>query len=923
MDRAAGLDPREASPVLDLTQVDADMGPMVGGKGANLGALLAAGLPVPDGFCLTTTAYRVAAVGANLGPVLAALEVTSAGTDRGASAGATASLARLAGQARTALEGAPVPATIAEAVRAAYARLGADVPVAVRSSATAEDLPEASFAGQQNTYLNVVGADALLDAVRRCWASLWTERAVAYRSDNGVGHRAVSIAVVVQEMVDAEVSGVLFTANPVTGRRGEAVIDAAPGLGEALVSGAVNPDQFVVDVATGEILRRTLGDKRVEVRAVPGGGTEVRERPAAGGPCLTDAQVLALTALGSRAEEHFGQPQDLEWAIEPGGRILLVQSRPITTLYPLPEPSGNDDGTRVYLCASLMQGLVRPLTPMGLSVFDVLITSNGAARWGTPPLGTYRYAQPGLRLFMDITDSLRNAGGRRMFSTAMTVGDVRAVEVLRYLMDDPRFSVNQKADLHSFARTYRAVPQLSAVPDVARAILRPRAALERSRRAEQELRRALARPEPATAAARLDLVERMISRELMRAVIAQLPPAAAGYVWFGIARWLLGPLARPGELPSVLRGLPNNVTTEMDLELWRSATLIRDDPESAATLRDGDPQDLARRYAEGSLPATAQRALSDFLAAYGHRAVAEIDLGVPRWSEDPAHILNVLANYLRLTDPDQAPDRQFARAAREAGAMAAELARRARARGRLRGALVGYGLRRARESAGLREQPKFDLILFFAALRRQLHRVGEELAAAGRIGAPEDVFFLDLTEARVGLRGGDLRDMVAGRRHTYEREMRRRHIPRILLSDGTDVEAAMAARESATTTAGAPLPPGTLAGAPASAGTVTGTARVILDPSGARLEPGEILVAPSTDPGWTPLFLTAGALVMEMGGAVSHGAVVAREYGIPAVVGVPDATTRIRTGDTVTVDGAAGTVTVGVEEPAPVAGVHP
>jgi pyruvate,water dikinase len=236
-------------------------------------------------------------------------------------------------------------------------------------------------------------------------------------------------------------------------------------------------------------------------------------------------------------------------------------------------------------------------------------------------------------------------------------------------------------------------------------------------------------------------------------------------------------------------------------------------------------------------------------------------------------------------------------------------ARAARSRGRLFGRILAHSLSRARETAGMREYPKFRLITAFAVLRGQLQRVGAELADAGRIAEPDDVFFLDLTEARVALRGADLRGPVAERRQSYRREMRRRHIPRLLLSDGTDVEAAMAATQAASS-AGAKLLPGTLAGAPASAGTVTGKARVILDPAGAHLEPGELLVAPSTDPGWTPLFMTAGALVMEMGGPISHGAVVAREYGIPAVVGVPDATLRIRTGDTVTVDGAAGRIVI-------------
>jgi phosphohistidine swiveling domain-containing protein len=930
--------------VLPLAKLDGGMLAWVGGKAANLGVLIAAGLPVPDGFCITTTAYQRVAADAGLEAILAELETgagarASAGGNRDTSAEGTAALAGLAERARAALEAAPLPEDIADAVRAAYQELANNdgdrrPAVAVRSSATAEDLPEASFAGQQDTYLNVDGEEALLDAVRRCWASLWTERAVAYRSDNGIDQRSVSIAVVVQTMVDAEVSGVLFTANPLTGRRHEAVIDAAPGLGEAVVSGAVNPDQFVVDTASGRILERTLGSRPDRTAGEEPGRTPGDNPAGSGEASLSDEQVRALAALGAHAEEHFGEPQDLEWAIGRDGAIQLVQSRPITTLYPLPAPADttdasdgggsadgspeSDGGTRAYLCASLLQGLTRPLTPMGLSAFQVLADAYRPAggNYGAPV--PFSYSQAGLRLFVDVTPVLRSKAGRGIIPAAMRAADARSVGALQYLMEDPRFSIISRPKLGALKGSLRgslkgslkSVPQLAMIPQVLNGLIRPAAALERSRRAEQEFHRMLVLPEPATPARRLDFVEHMLGGIITPGLLKQLPPPAAGYIWLGIVRWLLGPLVQPGDLQAVLRGLPDNVTTQMDLELWHAATIIRDDPAAARALTDEDPQELALRYAEGSLPATAQHELAAFLDKYGHRAVAEIDIGIPRWSEEPAHIINVLANYLRLSDPDQAPDRQFARAAATAEAKAAELARRARARGRLRGRLVAYGLRRVRATAGRREYPKFGLIVALAALRAQLRRVGTVLADQGRIASPDDIFFLDLAEARVGLRGADLHELAAERRRTYNRELRRRRIPRLLLSDGTDVEAAMGASTSATTTAGAHLPPGTLTGAPASAGTVTGKARVILDPAGAHLEPGEILVAPSTDPGWTPLFLTAGALVMEMGGPISHGAVVAREYGIPAVVGVPDATTRIATGDTITVDGAAGTISV-------------
>jgi pyruvate,water dikinase len=317
-------------------------------------------------------------------------------------------------------------------------------------------------------------------------------------------------------------------------------------------------------------------------------------------------------------------------------------------------------------------------------------------------------------------------------------------------------------------------------------------------------------------------------------------------------------------------------------------------------VRETPPERLAQDYRSGVLPPALQTGLASFLRVYGHRGIAEIDLGLPRWSEDPTHVLNVLANYLRLDDPDLASDVQFRRAAQEARAMAAELTRRAAHEGRLRGALVGFCLRRARDLAGFREMPKFCIVLVFAQARALLLSVGEELVRSGLLERPEDVFFITLPEARAALDGADLRPVVRGRRAGYERELDRRHLPRVLLSDGTE--------PAAETLDAARLDDGTLRGTPASAGVVSAKARVVLDPTGARLEPGEILVAPSTDPGWTPLFLTAGALVMEMGGAMSHGAIVAREYGIPAVVGVPEATEHITTGQPITVDGSAGTI---------------
>ena len=911
--------------VLDLAQLNAGMLALVGGKAANLGELLSAGLPVPGGFCLTTAAYRQA-TGApdDVLPALAA--VHAALGDEAAARGASPDVAGLAGTARAAILAAPIPAGVALAVEQAYTALGTDVPVAVRSSATAEDLPFASFAGQQDTYLNVVGAAAVLDAVRRCWASLWTDRATAYRATLGIDPAAVSLAVVVQRMVDAEAAGVMFTANPVTGSRRQVVIDASPGLGEAVVSGAVNPDHFVVDALTGRMLESTPGDKTVEVRPAASGGTELRQVPGReGAACLTDRQVAGLAGLGLRAGEHFGAPQDTEWAIDGTGALWLTQSRPITTLYPVPRSNGaagrvprgsTGGGTRAYLCFSLAQGLTRPLTPMGLAAIR-LIASSVATTAGFPVPdprgGPSPYAEAGQRIYIDFTTPIRSSVGRRLVPRVFDIMEARTATVMRQLFADPAFSVTTRTPFGLLRHVVPVAVRAEVPANFLRAMIRPGAAFRRLDRFIREFDASLALGDGATALARLEHAESLVGSRLFPIVPAILPLPALGFAMLGVAGKLLG--GDPwDELQPVIRGLPNNVTTEMDLELWDLARAIQEDAESRAALMDGDSAALAAAFQAGRLPARLDAGLARFLDRYGHRAVGEIDVGLPRWSEEPEHILGILANYLRLDYPALAPDAQFSKAAEDAEAQVALLVAKASARGRIRGRLVRAALRRARLFAGLRELPKYQLVVALGEVRRQLLVVGGQLARAGTLERPDDVFFLDFAEARQALTGTagnngaafrDLRTLVAARRQDYAVELRRRHIPRVLLSDGTEPEAVRTA--VGITGTGTP-PNGTLAGSPASAGTVTAAARVILDPVGARLEPGEILVAPSTDPGWTPLFLTAGGLVMEMGGANSHGAVVAREYGIPAVVGVPDATGLISTGQRITVDGGAGTI---------------
>ncbi|WP_433876608.1 PEP/pyruvate-binding domain-containing protein [Sinomonas atrocyanea] len=909
------------SVVLPLAALRATMAAEAGGKAANLGEMLSAGFDVPAGFCVLAAAYREAlgAAGRSL-----AEEVDAADDDERRLA--------LSARLRGLLAAADLSPATAAAVLEAYAALvpvgasdggpfadGPGVAVAVRSSATTEDLPGASFAGQQETFLNVVGGDAVLAAVRRCWASLWTDRAVAYRRSTGFRGAEAALAVVVQPLVDATVAGVLFTADPVAGTRTRMAIDASPGLGEAVVSGAVDPDHFLADAATGRIIESRVGAKALAVRPTQGGGTE-RLVLAGADPrlCLGPREVGALVALGRRLEEHFGGPQDAEWAISADGKVWLTQTRPITTLHPIPTRRDQTGGTRAWFCFSLAQGLTRPLTPMGHACIRLLASSvalQAGFRATDREDGPAVVAEAGGRLFIDATAVLRSRAGRQLAPRVLDVMETRSAEVLRSLASDPRFALAARSPLGLLRRIGPMALRNRLPETLLGAVLRPDSGRAAVRRFGAGLEARLSLPTPAEPAARLARAQELVAGEAFPIVPATLPVAAAGFVSLGLAAALLRGVARPGELQEVLRGLPGNATTLMDEELRVLAERVRSEsPDAARDLAGRTGEDLAGRLAAGTLPEVLADGIAGFLRRYGHRAAAEIDVGVPRWREDPAPVLSMVAALLRR-DPGSGALAAAARVGEEAARM---LSARAKDRSRLRGAAAAAFLKRARALAGLREEPKFLLVRVFDAVRTELLAVGRHLADEGVLADRDAIFFLTFAEARAALALAQpsrthsgaaddgarrLRAVVARRRADYAREMRRRHVPRVLLSDGTEPEAALGAG-----TAGGPQEPGILRGVPASAGTVAAAARVVLDPGNASLLPGEVLVAPSTDPGWTPLFLTAGALVMEMGGSNSHGAVVAREYGIPAVVGVPGATERIATGDRIEVDGGAGTV---------------
>jgi rifampicin phosphotransferase len=879
-----------AVPLRDLDRTSL---PVAGGKAANLGELLRAGLPVPDGLCVTTTAYRrvveAAGIEPRLSELLAGLNVED-----------TARLAEAGAAARELFHQAGMPEDVREALLVA-ARPLAGEPLAVRSSATAEDLPEASFAGQQDTYLNVAGEAALLEAVRRCWASLWTDRAIAYRQRNGIPHEGVALAVVVQRMVAAEVAGVMFTADPVSGKRTEIAIDASLGLGEAVVSGLVSPDNYVVDKRTQETVSRHIGPKAVQVVGVSGGGTTrvATGAAASDAQALSDDSIRALARLGAEIEAHYGWPQDVEWA-EASGKLYILQSRPITSLYPAPPPAA-DGSLRVYVSISSMQGMLEPLTPMGGSLFTLGVRN---VFYGGRP-GPIYLIELGGRLYVDFTPVLRNRLGREVQSLAFPEVEPVIGRILARLLEDPRLAPTgtspRRTVLGLVRRQRRNVFLLAR--RVAANVARPERALRRVDGVivpqVASLRAQLQGPVPL--GGEPEALRRLFRGGLKGLFFNLLPLVVAGIACLKQAEMRVHAWGLDEKLLARARqGLPHNTTTQMDLDLWALAQRLKADAPSREAVTSEAPSALAARYREGALPPVARDGLASFLSRYGHRGIREIDVGMPRWGEDPTYLFGVLRNYLAQEDPETAPDRHFARQAAVAERAVAELVAGARRLpgGWHRAPVLGSLLRRYRQLGGLRETPKFMIMWLFQAIRAMLLRTGAELVERGQLDRAEDLFFLRVEELeRVIDAGTDLRSLVAQRRREYERELARRRAPRVITSEGEAFygEALVMAE-------------GMLGGTGASPGVARGRARVVHDPLGAQLQPGEILVAPSTDPAWTPLFLTVGGLVMEAGGMMSHGSIVAREYGIPAVVGVAEATTRIADGQMVEIDGHEGLV---------------
>lgn len=896
--------------ILQFGEISARDVPRVGGKGANLGEMTRAGLPVPPGFCVNADAYRhfTAHAQTTVTQILNETRVDDADD-------VEMKTARL----REFLIAQPMSHEIAEQILEAYADLEKGIkgnegntgklPVAVRSSATAEDLPDASFAGQQDTYLNIRGKDALLEHVKRCWASLWTARAVTYRHKQGYEHDKVALAVVVQAMIESEVAGILFTANPINQRRDEMVLNASWGLGEAIVSGLVTPDTWIARKGGG-IVEREIAVKEIAIEYAEHGGTrEVpvpREKREAA--CLNDDAVRALVALGERIEEHYARPMDIEWGYA-RENFYMLQARPITTLdveakhfdseslhvgayasqnaLPLRDASGE------YNRTMFIEIFPDPLSPAFLSVIAPLFQSMLDFTFETlgfkpareiPAIGVF-YNQPYFHrdyiqaalaplsppVQAALVTQIVNPFGRherRLPTEASPAFLGMVTRLLRFMTGFPK--------------------QLPALLDAYRAEIQAFDALSFEKMSEREITARL-RELVFTHASKL-----LNYDFLMIALI-------------GITYQLLGSLLERyyGDESEQVRaklisGVTGNITMQTNIKLWQLAQEAKQSARVRAILQSASWERAREQLQADGDGRIFLAQLDAFLEQYGHREI-RMDILYPTWGEDPAPVLQFIRGYFDA-DEKASPLAQQERLVREREQLAQEVNDHVQRdlRGRVAVApLFQWVLQNTQTHTRERDTMHFELTRLFPPFRRALLELGARWQAENLMAKAKDVFFLTLDEMdELTETPRSMQQLIQERRAEFEANARRSPPP--IVRDGVAVETTHAAQESGA---------GHLRGIAGSPGVVTGAVRVIRGPHEfEKLQRGEILVAPLTNPVWTPLFAIAGGIVTQVGGILSHGAIVAREYGIPAVMAVHNATTRLQDGQVVTVDGNRGIV---------------
>jgi rifampicin phosphotransferase len=859
--------------VLELRKIEKTQLLLVGGKALNLGALSnIEGIQVPDGFCVTTVGYQKAIQQSDTFHALVDQLIPLKAENR-------EQIGEISSRIRQSITEVEIPSDVVKAVSDYLSRYGEEHAYAVRSSATAEDLPHASFAGQQDTYLNIIGKKAILQHIKKCWASLFTDRAVIYRMQNGYDHRQVSLSVIVQRMVFPQASGILFTADPITSNRRVLSIDASFGLGEALVSGLVSADCY--KVKEDVIVDKVIAAKKLAIYPVKEGGTETVQLDSDQQKVqtLTDPQILQLTHIGRKIEAYFGCPQDIEWCLV-DGTFYIVQSRPITTLFPIPE--SNDQENHVYISVGHQQMMTDAMKPLGLSFY--LLTTPAPMR------------KAGGRLFVDVTQQLASPVSRNMLLNAMGQHDPLIKDALMNIMERGDFIKAVPTDHNSPSPT-RGNPDkqmennLSIVADL----------IKRRETSIEELKQNISRK---SGSALVDFILEDI-QELKKILFdpqstAVFMSAMNASTWINekMYEWL----GEKNAADTLSQSVPNNITSEMGLALLDVADVIRPFPEVVDYLhraRDDYFFEELVRFEGGQ---EARIAIENYLNKYGMRCSGEIDLTKTRWIEKPTTLLPLILGNVKNFEPN-AGHRKFEQGRQEAMKKEQQLIERLMRLpdGEQKAKETKERIDLLRNYIGYREYPKYFMVNRYFIYKRALLKEALRLVQTGVIHQKEDIFYLTFEELREVVRTNRLDAQLISQRKGEYKLYEKLTPPRVITSDG-EIISGRYKREN--------LPAQALAGLPVSAGVVEGRARVILNMEEAVLEEGDILVTTFTDPSWTPLFVSIKGLVTEVGGLMTHGAVIAREYGLPAVVGVENATKQIKDGQRIRVHGTEGYIEI-------------
>ncbi len=862
--------------VLGFREMDKTSISIAGGKGASLGELFAIeGIQVPQGFCITTEAYKEI-FGSNkaLTALLDQLSVLTADNRK--------AISEISAKIRQLIIETAIPQSISDAIILHLEQMGEHHAYAIRSSGTAEDLPTASFAGQQDTYLNITGKAAILKHTSLCWASLFTDRAVTYRLQNGFDHRKVWLAVVVQQMVFPVAAGILFTADPVTGNRKSSSIDASFGLGEALVSGMVNADHY--KVRDGRLIDKKIATKKIAVNAVKEGGTVTQEIAPAqqGSQVLTDAQIIALEGIGRKIATHFGYPQDIEWCLA-DDTFYIVQSRPITTLYPVPE--AHDQENHVYISVGHQQMMTDAMKPLGLSLWQL--------RAGRPMF------KAGGRLFVNVTAELARPADRKNLLEAMAQHDPLIKDALQTIVERGDF-VKPLPDDEKRTMFVKSSKGMSPADILAQAGNDPAtvAALIKQNEASVELLQQNIRSK--SGAALFDFImedieyskKMLFDTQHMNVIMAAMN--AASWLNEKMNEWL----DEKNVADILSQSVSNNITSEMGLALLDVADAIRPYPAITGYLQQvktGCFLDELTRLEGGQ---AARKAIETFLDKYGIRCAGEIDITKTRWRENPAILVPLILGNIKNFEPG-AGKRKFEQGLQEVLKKEQSLLDRLRqlpdGEQKVQDAKAMISL--LRNFAGYREYPKYGIVNRFFVYKQALLKEIDQLVQAHVLPCKEDSYYLNFEELREMARTHQPANELISKRKEEFRTYEKLNPPRVITSEGEIIPGRYSHEV---------LPAGAIAGLAVSSGVIEGRARVISTIENADLEEGDILVTAFTDPSWTPLFVSIKGLVTEVGGLMTHGAVIAREYGLPAVVGVEQATAMIKDGQRIRVNGTEG-----------------